>query len=124
MTVRILIVDDTRSDQYLAQHFFRRHLPNAVCEVASDGTEALEVLSRSEEPFDFVLLDINMPRMNGLEFLEEWARVGHTHPPVFVMLTSSEQSSDREATSRYDFVVDYLVKPLRLEDLKRLPVPT
>ncbi|GAB3828732.1 hypothetical protein GCM10028895_42620 [Pontibacter rugosus] len=65
-----------------------------------------------------ILLDINMPKMNGLEFLEELRREPEfSHIPVFIMTTSNEES-DRMAAQRLN-VSGYIVKPLSFDSFER-----
>lgn len=116
----ILIVDDDDSFQYLCEAVLRRSRNEYEVLKAYDGVEALEVLRDREQFPDVILLDINMPRMNGHEFLAEYAKLTPGEIPVVAMLTSSDQMKDRIGAMSYPFVKDYLVKPFRLEDLERL----
>jgi DNA-binding response OmpR family regulator len=82
---------------------------------AGDGQEGLEVLERGER-FDLVILDINMPRMDGLSLLKniraktEWARL-----PV-LMLTTEGQDGDRDTAIGLG-ASDYMVKPFKPTEL-------
>ena len=66
---RVLVVDDSDADQFLSKLMIRRFDPSIQVLQAYDGREALAVLDAMEEPPDAVFLDINMPVMNGHEFL-------------------------------------------------------
>ncbi len=55
-----------------------------------------------------------MPGLNGYEFLEEYAK-GNKPTSIVVMLTSSDQTKDKEKCQTYDFVKEYLCKPLEPE---------
>jgi len=110
----ILLVEDNPMDLDLTLRAFnKRRFINAI-EVASDGEEALAYIARWDagEPIPAViLLDINMPKVNGLEVLEQLKR----HPvyrriPV-VVLTSSRE--DRDLATAYDLGVNsYIEKPV------------
>ena len=63
--LRILIVDDTPMNQFLAKEILNKHLKGPVIEIASNGREALEKLDSEE--FDLILMDVKMPVMDGLE---------------------------------------------------------
>lgn len=110
----ILLVEDNPMDLDLTLRAFnKRRFINAI-EVARDGEEALAYVARWDagEPIPAViLLDINMPKVNGLEVLEQLKR----HPmyrriPV-VVLTSSRE--DRDLAAAYDLGVNsYIEKPV------------
>ncbi len=110
----ILLVDDNPMDVELTQRAFQRsRLTNPVV-VARDGEEALAWIPRWEagEPKPvLILLDINMPRINGLEVLRELrSHAASAHIPV-VMLTTSSAVRDVEAA--YDGGANsYIAKPV------------
>jgi len=108
--VNVLVVDDDEVDVVTVRRAFeRKRIANRIY-VAKDGVDALDLL-RTEQisrPI-LILLDINMPRMNGLEFLRE-LRKDHDHQShvVFVLTTSSNQSDIFDA---YELnVAGYMLK--------------
>ena len=115
----ILLVDDNETDQFLHEMVIKKFDPTIKILKAYDGEEALEVLANAEEAPDLILLDINMPRMNGFEFLEEYNKLSYTST-VVAMLSSSEQGSDREKALGYGCVETYFVKPLDSDDLQKM----
>ncbi len=110
----ILLVEDDELDVLNLQRAFERsNLPGPVM-VAHDGVEALEILRSDAAPRDrcLVLLDLNMPRMGGLEFLQELRADPALRSLPVVVLTTSTDECDR--TAAYDLnVAGYLVKPMR-----------
>ncbi|WP_018937882.1 MULTISPECIES: response regulator [unclassified Thioalkalivibrio] len=111
----ILVVEDNPVDIDLMQRAFeRRNLSNPL-ETARDGVEALEFLDRWERgelaPPAVILLDIKLPKVDGLEVLRRIrAHERFRHIPV-VMLTSS--SEDRDIATAYDCGANsYIVKPV------------
>lgn len=114
----ILVVDDDENDQFICEYTIRKFDPAITILKAQDGTEALAILE-TETP-DAIILDINMPIMNGFEFLEHYARAFSNHAPVVAMLTSSQLGTDRERALRYPFVKSYLEKPLTIEHLRQM----
>lgn len=114
LTRPILLVEDNPMDVDLAlRAFSRRKLINPI-EIARDGEEALAWISRWEagEPLPLVvLLDLKLPRVDGLEVLRQYrqAHVSQTIP--IVVLTSSKEDKDIEAAYCYH-VNSYIVKPV------------
>ena len=117
----ILLVEDSPDDQYLSENMFRRVLGDVEIVCAFDGQEALELLADEAFEPDVILLDINMPRMNGLEFLENYGTDANPNlPPVVVMLTSSEQESDKTESLSYGCVKEYVLKPIQKQDIEKI----
>ena len=116
--VNILLVED---DEVEVKHFKRSMkryaLPNSLF-VARDGIEAMALLrgdsdgglSRVPRPC-LVLLDLNLPRMNGLEFLREIRADALLRTTTIIVITASDDEHDRAAA--YDLnVANYIVKPV------------
>ncbi len=121
--LNILLVEDDEVDVMNIQRAFKlNHITNPLY-IASNGIEALEVLRRDDMPRDrrIVLLDLNMPRMNGIEFLQELrADPELSHIPVVVLTTSND---DRDKVMAYDMnVAGYLLKPVRFTEFSDLMV--
>ena len=112
----ILVVDDDENDQFICEYTIRKFDPAIRLLKAFDGAEALAIL-RETTP-DAIILDINMPVMNGFEFLDHYAAEFEVHAPVVAMLTSSHLGKDRERAMQYSFVKSYFEKPLTAEHLK------
>lgn len=112
--INILIVDD---DDVAAEAVVRSLRKNALAfpvTLARDGIEALEILrgQRDElkvtKPY-LVLLDLNMPRMNGFEFLQEVRGDRDLHDAIVFVFTTSNAESDR--TRAYEMnIAGYMVK--------------
>jgi len=111
----ILVVDDDENDQFICEYTIRKFDPDIRILKALDGAEALDIL-RTETP-DAIILDINMPVMNGFEFLDRYAAEFEEHAPVVAMLTSSHLGKDRERAMQYAFVKSYFEKPLTAQHL-------
>lgn len=116
-SLRILIVDDSDADQFLSRHTLTNF--NRPIEVlqAYDGKEALELIASEHKPIDFIFLDINMPGMAGLEFLQRFESAGHCVRTKIIMLSSSLQPSDHNACLTHPNVAGFLAKPIDSESL-------
>ena len=109
----IILVDDDAVDVMNVRRAFSRARFNNRLFVAGDGIEALALLRSGEVPAErrLVLLDINMPRMNGLEFLQALRDDPVLHPTSVVVLTTSGDERDRLEAYRLN-VAGYLIKPV------------
>ena len=112
MSKKILIVDDSATVRRLIQ--FALKSKGFVLIQAEDGLAALEVLKH--ERTDAILLDINMPRMNGLEFLQKIkSDEAYADIPV-VMLTTEGQEEDKERAYALG-ASKYIIKPFTSSQL-------
>lgn len=116
--INILMVDDDSLDVIDMQRTLNKMNILHKTAVAKNGEEAIDYLSNPstmEQKPDVVLLDINMPKMNGIEFLTvirskpEWRDL-----KVFIVTTSDERV-DKEATKKLG-ISGYIVKPLKLNN--------
>ena len=115
--LNILLVEDDDVDvMNVRRAFSKNHITNPLF-VASDGVEALSKLRGDELPKGrrLVLLDLNMPRMNGIEFLRELRRDPDlSSTPVVVLTTSND---DRDKVNAYQLnVAGYLLKPVTFQN--------
>lgn len=111
--INILLVDDDEVDVLNVRRAFARgRITNALW-VAGDGLEALRMLRGGEVPAArrLILLDINMPRMNGIEFLRALRQDPALQAIPVVVLTTSNDDRDRIEAFRLN-VAGYLLKPV------------
>ncbi|MCC6993177.1 MAG: response regulator [Deltaproteobacteria bacterium] len=111
----ILLVEDDELDVMNVRRALSRAQVNAPLHVAQNGLEALEKLRGGELPRrTVVLLDLNMPRMSGLEFLDELRRDPALRGTPVVVLTTSADERDRGAAYQH-CVAGYMIKPTSFE---------
>jgi CheY-like chemotaxis protein len=116
----ILLVEDDSLDVMNVERMLRKIDVSHRLHVARNGQEALDLIrGNNVEPIDpkpsIILLDINMPKMDGLEFLAEIRRDEELkNIKVFIMTTSS-QDVDREASEQLG-ISGYIVKPLQFSN--------
>jgi CheY-like chemotaxis protein len=122
----IFIVDDDPIHQQITEIMLDRlNITNAVSKY-SDAQEVLDYLrdfgSDASKLPDIILLDLNMPVMDGWEFLDRFQQLrdGLTKPIRVYVLTSSIDEKDQERVSSYDFVNGYLTKPLTNDVIMQL----
>ena len=115
---KVLLVEDSEADQFYNKVILERFDPNIEILQAYDGQEALDMLDEMGEQPDLIFLDINMPVMDGHEFLEIYKT--KEQQSVVALLTSSGQQSDKDLTSGIPCVKKYFIKPLAPEYLEEL----
>ena len=119
-TVEILLVEDSEPDILLTQEAFEEASVKNRLHVARDGEEALQFLRRTGPYSDaprpnVVLLDINMPRKNGLEVLKELKSDPELASIPVLMLTTS-QAEDDIRSSYAQHANGYVIKPVGFEN--------
>jgi CheY-like chemotaxis protein len=117
----ILLIEDDELDVISVERTLKKFHTSYHLQIAHNGKEALSMLTRSDDPIKpvVVLLDLNMPKMNGIEFLRIIRQdAGLKDLPVFVMTTSAE-TSDRTLTEQLG-VAGYIIKPLGYTNTKRV----
>lgn len=113
----ILLVEDDYLDVVAFQRAMKKLNVNHTLQIAHNGKEAFEKLKASSvaELPDLILLDINMPKMNGVEFLREIRNDNKLkHLNVFIMTTSAE---DYDRMAIRDLKISgYIIKPLDFDN--------
>lgn len=112
--VNILLVDDDDVAAESVVRSLRKHTVDFPVTLARDGIEALEILRnplpdlRIEKPY-IILLDLNMPRMDGFEFLQEIRGDKQLHDSIVFVLTTSDVDTDRTRAYHAN-IAGYMVK--------------
>jgi two-component system, chemotaxis family, response regulator Rcp1 len=124
MPVEVLLVEDSPGDVRLTQEAFREANRTIRLHVACDGVEAMAFLRRegvhvnAPRP-DFILLDLNIPKMDGREVLAHIKADSGLRTIPTVILTTSEEKSDI-AKSYHLQANCYLTKPVQLDEFETL----
>ena len=118
--IRILLVEDDRVDIMTVQRAMKKIDVSNPLYVARTGVEALGMLRgdgypKIEPTPSLILLDLNLPKMGGIEFLKELRADPVLRSLHVIVLTSSNEPSDRSAAFEYE-VDDYIVKPHSFND--------
>jgi CheY-like chemotaxis protein len=120
--LKIVLVDDDKIMLFLHEMFLKK--TGVLCEtiLCYNGQEALDFLDtqQSAQTTFLVLLDINMPIMNGWEFLSSIRDRPHLPPVHVVMVSSATEESERERAFSFAHVIDYQAKPLTIESCKKI----
>ncbi|MDO6430545.1 response regulator [Flavitalea sp. BT771] len=116
--LKILLIDDDSDDREIFSLVMKSIHPFSETDDAIDGYEALDKLKRDGYTPDLIFLDLNMPRMNGLECLREIRRIERlTRRPVIVLSTSSNPVDI--SASRAAGATDYIVKGNEIQTIKK-----
>lgn len=129
MKYSAMIVDDSPTDRYLLRRYLQK--TEMITEIieAENGEDALkrfiDYRGKKETlpdgfPPALLFLDINMPKLNGFEFLEKFEALQEEHSVVIMMFTSSASKEDKEKAFSFSNVKDYLEKgAFKAEDIKK-----
>src|SRR6185312_14754055 len=114
-----LVIDDSKLHHQMYRLIFSRgELAGNTVYFATNGREGYGLLAAHPE-LTLVLLDLNMPEMNGLEVLERRRAEGF-HPHIPIVLVTTEGTAEDEVRGRAAGAWDYLRKPFQPADVERL----
>jgi CheY-like chemotaxis protein len=120
----IVIIDDNEIDVFLQETILRTSGIGKEVKSFLSPIKALEYLKELNQQEkimpDLILLDINMPGMNGFEFLENFNKINQqaTSDTKVIIVTSSESMADFEKAFSYSNVVSFKVKPLSFDSMQ------
>jgi CheY-like chemotaxis protein len=114
--INILLVEDDEVDVMTVKRAFAKANISNPLFVASNGIEALELLRKENIPATrrLILLDVNMPKMNGIEFLRELRADPALQQASVVMMTTSNEERDRIEAFKLN-VAGYILKPVTFQ---------
>lgn len=126
----ILLVDDESSNHFFNKLTIQKSGINVHIKETYDGIEAFEYLTcsgkyASEDNFPqpgIIFLDINMPRMNGWEFMEKYGQLPDEQKGkiVLAMLTSTQNPDDKRRAEKLNGLSGFISKPLTLDNFNRI----
>lgn len=120
------LIDDDQVFQFITSKTLKKINPSVNIEKFLDGEEGMNrikgCLQNQKELPDVVLLDINMPFLNGWEFLKEFQTIEHQlEKEVHIyMLTSSDDPDDLKRAKEFSELSGYLIKPVTEQELEVL----
>lgn len=112
----IMLVDDNKVDNFFHERVIRKNNAAKIVITKESGFEALEYLregSANVQP-NVIFLDINMPGMNGWEFIEHYKNLDESfqNSMIVVMLSTSDNPDDKELARTLNILSDFKTKPL------------
>ncbi len=126
-SVSILLVDDDEINNFISVKLIKKTLLNTDIKTCLNGKYAIDELveiqnTNPEELPDYILLDINMPIMNGWEFLDEYKKLGidPKGKSKIYIISSSVFNNDINKAKSYPLVKDFISKPLSVEKIREV----
>jgi len=112
-----MLIDDDVDDNFFHEMALREADITENIKVAESGFEALDFLSKEPTTPDLIFLDINMPKMNGWEFLNEYSKLETEKKAkmVIIMLTTSLNPADEAKAKQMSDIITFKTKPLTTE---------
>jgi len=121
----VLFVDDDEITNYLNVRLVQKLKIANKIKVATNGLEAMDLIKKNrnqgENCPNLIFLDLNMPLMDGFQFLETFSQLEDcTVIPRIVVVTTSTNNKDLDRLQHYSFISGYINKPMTIEKLKRV----
>lgn len=115
----LFLVDDDMDDQEIFKSALAKVDEDLALLTATNGYDALQVLSSATKLPDYIFVDLNMPRMSGLQFLKE-IKNNNTLKNIPVIIYTTSSNPNDIAKTRELGADDFITKPARFSDLCRL----
>ena len=119
------VIDDDRIYHFLLKNLFKQNGITINATFFNNGQEAIEAMKRNKDADmpDLILLDVNMPIMNGWQFLEEYSKLRSMLPKtstIYMISSSNDEVDINKAKGYGEIVKDYFLKPICKEDLDKI----
>lgn len=117
MKKNILVVDDSALMRKIVNDIIASDERFAIADMASNGFEAFDFVTQDAKKYDAIILDINMPKMNGIQFLEQMQKYG-IDVPVLVVSTFAKEGAEETIRCLELGAFDFITKPYSLFESK------
>ncbi|MHA3786693.1 response regulator [Flavobacterium hauense] len=122
----LYVIDDDKIYHFLLKNLFKQNGIDVASTFFVNGSDAIDYIKKNNGEDilpDLILLDVNMPIMNGWQFLEEFGKISHglSKTPTIYMISSSNNEVDINKSKEFDGAVKgYFLKPICKEDLDKI----
>lgn len=123
------VIDDDKIYHFLLKNLFKQNNIDVNPIFFSNGQDAIESIKQNKDTGnlpDLILLDVNMPIMDGWQFLEEYSKLSGslTKISTIYMISSSNDEQDLNKAKNFSTIVkEYFLKPICKEDLEKIFIP-
>ncbi|WP_184550108.1 response regulator [Mucilaginibacter sp. FT3.2] len=126
--MNLIVIDDEPIQHFIMERMLARYVstPNDYITYSNNAVEVLAFLDKNKEDVDklpdIIFLDLNMPIMNGWDFLENYKRIQQkvAKPIMIYVISSSIDPGDISRSKKYMSVKDYIIKPMTRLALKKI----
>jgi CheY-like chemotaxis protein len=121
--MKIMLVDDDPIFNFIARKLIESTKIEPELEEYLDGSEALEAIKQKKSPDelpDRILLDINMPKVNGWQFLEALRHLNISKDVSVTIVTSSIDGEDRRKAFSFPEIDEFLIKPISKKEIAEI----
>ncbi|GCD79184.1 response regulator [Schleiferia thermophila] len=121
--MKIMLVDDDPIFNFIARKLIESTKIEHELEEYLDGSEALEAIKQKKSPDelpDRILLDINMPKVNGWQFLEALRHLNISKDVSVTIVTSSIDGEDRRKAFSFPEIDEFLIKPISKKEIAEI----
>jgi len=121
----LYVIDDDKIYHFLLKHLLKQNGIDVESRFFSNGQDAIDFMKQNENVDlpDLILLDVNMPIMDGWQFLDEFKelRPNVDNPPIIYVISSSNNEVDINKAKDYNGAIkDYFLKPICKDDLDKI----
>ncbi len=121
----VYVIEDDSTTATITRILLEKNLHSGRVQLYANGQQAFNQLAAAlskgtDDVPDLILLDLNMPLMDGWEFLDAFSRLPLPHPVCVLVLTSSINPEDRIKAASYQSVAGYFAKPLELSSVMQI----
>ncbi|MEO1052679.1 MAG: response regulator [Bacteroidota bacterium] len=123
---QVFLIDDDPVNNFINEKTVKAHPLVQDVKIFYNGEDAITHISKHlfDEEISLIMLDVNMPRMDGFQFLTVFTKLSKEQPTLahvpLVMLSSSVRPEDKQKSFTYEVVRDYIPKPLTLDTFDKI----
>lgn len=121
--MEVCIIDDDKIYQFLLRKKINIVNPEITVNSYFNGLEAITAFEKIDSCCDVILLDLNMPKMDGWEFIKEYQKLknkAQPFPQIYISTSSIAEEDKIRALSFQNIIKGYLTKPITIQVIKKI----